>query len=404
MTKDSHRNRIDEIYSIISFLDPSILGPLFRFNRDFYRLDERGRPEDYQNLDTLHQRIKPAMLRRRKADVEEELPGRTDQNYFVAMSPGQQDAYADHEAQAARILSIAKRRPLTPQEQDKLMRELAMMHMICDTNYILDPNDRVCQKLDELDKLLDTCLAEADTKIIVFSEWERMLELARDLCKRERIGYALHTGSVPQRRRRAEIMTFKSDPACRIFLSTDSGGVGLNLQNASVMVNCDLPWNPAKLEQRIGRAWRKFQTRMVTVINLVAEKTIESRMLDTLAMKKGLADGVLDGRGDFSKIRLKGGQQAFLQRLEQIMTAPVPPPTEKPRVAALPADRDRGFAELVNALLEKRLVACEERFPIQGSRRRSRASSAVSGKAPRASLRRREPWRWPSSPMKPMFR
>lgn len=112
----------------------------------------------------------------------------------------------------------------------------------------------------------------------------------------------IQSGEYPQRRRRAEITTFKSDPACRVFLSTDSGGLGLNLQNASVVVNCDLPWNPAKLEQRIGRAWRKFQTKSVTVVNLVAENTIESRMLETLAAKKGLADGVLDGRGNFSEI------------------------------------------------------------------------------------------------------
>ncbi|MDD5482747.1 MAG: DEAD/DEAH box helicase [Kiritimatiellae bacterium] len=360
-------NRIDEIYSITSFLDPSILGPLFRFNRDFYRFDERGRPEEYQNLDKLHQRIRPVMLRRRKADVETELPGRTDQHYFVPMSAGQQSAYTDHEARVARLISTAKRRPLTRQEQDKLMRELAMMRMICDTNYILDPNDRVCPKLAELDKLFDSCLAETDAKIIVFSEWERMLELVRDLCKREKIGYAWHTGSVPQRRRRAEIMTFKSDPACRVFLSTDSGGVGLNLQNASVVVNCDLPWNPAKLEQRIGRAWRKFQTKSVTVVNLVAEKTIESRMLETLAAKKGLADGVLDGRGDFAEIKLKGGRQAFLQRLQQIMTAPVPLSVEKPHIAALPADRALGFSERAAALLQQRLVACEEQFPAEGA-------------------------------------
>ena len=67
-----------------------------------------------------------------------------------------------------------------------------------------------------------------------------------------------------------EINTFKSDPGCRVFLSTDSGAAGLNLQNASVVINCDLPWNPAKLEQRIARAWRKHQTRAVTVIHLVS--------------------------------------------------------------------------------------------------------------------------------------
>ncbi|MES9905897.1 MAG: SNF2-related protein [Sedimenticola sp.] len=76
-------NRIDEIYSIVQFLDPQIFGPLFRFNRDFYRLDEKGRAEGYKNLDLLHQRLKPIMLRRRKEAVEGELPGRTVNTYLV---------------------------------------------------------------------------------------------------------------------------------------------------------------------------------------------------------------------------------------------------------------------------------------------------------------------------------
>ncbi len=79
-------NRIDELYSIVQYLDPEILGPLFRFNRDFYELDERGRPVDYKNLADLRERVRPLMLRRRKADVEKELPGRTIKNYFVPMA------------------------------------------------------------------------------------------------------------------------------------------------------------------------------------------------------------------------------------------------------------------------------------------------------------------------------
>ena len=79
-------------------------------------------------------------------------------------------------------------------------------------------------------------------------------------------------------RRRAEINRFKQDPACRLFLSTDSGSVGLSLQAASAVVNVDLPWNPAKLEQRIARAWRKNQTRSVSVVNLVCEESTRSEM------------------------------------------------------------------------------------------------------------------------------
>ena len=336
---------------------------MFRFNREYYELDNRGKPVGYRNLDKLHDRIKPFMLRRRKADVETELPERTQRNYFVPLSDEQKNRYADHEQAVMRLVSIAKRRPLTQQEQDKLMRELAMMRMTCDTNYILDPDDRACPKLGELEKILAECRDNDHTKLIVFSEWERMLELVRDVCDRLDFGFAWHTGSVPQRRRRAEINLFKSDPNCRAFLSTDSGSTGLNLQVASVVVNCDLPWNPAKLEQRIARAWRKHQTRAVTVINLVAENTIEHRMLGTLAAKQALAEGVLDLRGDLKEIKLTSGRQSFLAKLQQLVAAPaitaMPP---KP----LPEDRARAFCDRARDLLRTGLVRCEERYPLDG--------------------------------------
>jgi hypothetical protein len=361
-------NRIDELHSLLDFLNPSVLGPLFRFNRDFYELDERGRPKAYRNLDQLHARIKPYMIRRRKADVETELPERSDRNHFVPLTGEQQARYADHARIVLRLVNLAQRRPLTKEEQEKLQRELAMMRMICDTNYILDPDDRACPKLGELEKILEEC-RENDAKVIIFSEWERMLELVRELCARLDLGFAWHTGSVPQLRRRAEINAFKNDARCRAFLSTDSGATGLNLQIASVVVNCDLPWNPAKLEQRIARAWRKHQTRPVTVINLVSENTIEHRMLDTLANKQALAEGVLDLKGDLKSIPVRGGQQAFLARLQQLIG-----PEEAKRAAEvkgqkppLPADRPLAFAQRVRDAINGALVRCEERYPIQGA-------------------------------------
>lgn len=359
-------NRIDDLYSLMDFLNPALLGPLFRFNREFYELDDRGRPTAYRNLDQLHARVKPSMLRRRNADVEAQLPERTERNFFVPLSPEQKNRYDDHEAQVARLASIARRRPLTQQESEKLQRELAMMRMVCDTNYILDHEERTCPKLGELEKILEECRDNPEVKALVFSEWERMLELVRGVCEGVGLGYALHTGSVPQRRRRAEILRFKTDSQCRVFLSTDSGSTGLNLQNASVVIHCDLPWNPARLEQRIARAWRKHQTRPVTVIYLVSEGTIEHRMLDTLSAKQALADGVLEMRGDLTQIRFRGGREAFLARLQQILgpTAPAPPSQQQ---RTLPADRAQAFAELAREQLGRALLRCEERYPLDGN-------------------------------------
>jgi hypothetical protein len=360
-------NRIDELYSLMDFLNPSLLGPLFRFNREYYELDDRGRPSGYQNLEKLHQRIKPYMLRRRKAQVETELPERTDRNHFVKLSGEQQMEYDEHERIVAGLVSIAHRRPLTKQEQERLMIHLAMMRMVCDTDYILNQEHRACPKLAELQKLLEECRDNPGVKVLIFSEWERMLALVRDLCRRLKMGFAWHTGTVPQKRRRAEINLFKSDPDCRVFLSTDSGAAGLNLQNASVVINCDLPWNPAKLEQRIARAWRKHQTRPVTVFNLVSENTIEHKMLATLSNKQALADGVLDHIGNLKELKLQSGGQNFMAKLKLLVSAPTAPKPAAPELKPpLPADRPRGFAAAAQRQINGALLRCEERYPNDG--------------------------------------
>jgi hypothetical protein len=314
-------NRIDELYSIIQYLDPEILGPLFRFNRDFYKLDERGRPVDYQNLSDLRERLQPLLLRRRKSDVETQLPGRTVKNYFVPMAEEQKLRYEDYHAPARQLIAEAQRRPLTQMEFDRLQQLLACMRMVCDTPAILDPTCRISPKLEELEGVLGDLLEEQDRKVIVFSEWERMLVMVRELAGEMGFDAAWHTGSLPQRRRRAEINRFKHDSACRLFLSTDSGSVGLNLQAASAVINVDLPWNPAKLEQRIARAWRKNQTRSVSVINLVTEDSIEHNILHLLGRKQALADGVLDGSGDLATLKMPSGRAAFIERMHAMMTA-----------------------------------------------------------------------------------
>lgn len=352
-------NRIDELYSIVDFLDPGLLGPLFRFNREFYQFDEKGRPSDYQNLAALRERVRPVLLRRRKHHVETELPERTDRNHFVTLTPAMRAEYEDYKQQVSKLVQRSLKRPLTKKESDLMMVLLGIMRMICDSPSIIKNHDcEDCPKLDELARILDECLSDPDVKIIVFSEWEGMLKKVRDWANHHGIGHAWHTGSVPQQKRRGEILAFRNDPACRLFLSTDSGGVGLNLQNASVVINCDLPWNPAKLEQRIARAWRKHQKRPVTVVNLIAENTLEHAMLETLANKMTLAEGVLDGtEKSLNEAKLRRGRDANIARLQQILSIA---PDGQPAPKAPPADPALAFSERAAATLGPALLHCQE--------------------------------------------
>src|SRR4030042_6884127 len=120
--------------------------------------------------------------------------------------------------------------------------------------------------------------------------------VARDLDARN-IKYQYLHGGIPGSDRGKLFENFNKDPDCRIFLSTDAGGVGLNLQAASLLINLDIPWNPAVIEQRIGRIYRIGQKRNDSIINMVSTGTIEHKMLGVLSFKKGLSEGILD-QGD----------------------------------------------------------------------------------------------------------
>jgi len=343
-------NRIEELYSLVEFIDPHVFGSLFRFQRSYMKIT----PENDilpQNLDQLHRTVSPVMLRRRKDDVEDSLPERTDKNFFVPMTAEQHRRYAETEYEVAMLVAIMKRRPLTKSEQERLQILLACMRMTCDTPYILDQECRDCPKLEELERILDDILGDDPTaKVIVFSEWVRMLDLVKELLAEKRIGFAIHTGKVPQQKRRAQIRMFKQDHDCRVFLSSESGGAGLNLQAANIVINLDLPWNPAKLEQRIARAWRKHQKRSVRVINLVAEGSIESAMLDKLAYKTALADSVLDGAAFKERPTDKAGRQAFAERVGALLGGEAPetkPPALEKGPKALKEELTARHADII---------------------------------------------------------
>jgi hypothetical protein len=122
---------------------------------------------------------------------------------------------------------------------------------------------------------------------------------------------------VPSDKRPALVDRFRDDPECRVFLSTDAGSIGLNLQHASTLVSMDLPWNPAVLEQRIARVHRMGQTRPVRVINFVAKGTIEEGMLSILAFKRSLSAGILDGGS--GEIALGGSRlNRFMKDVENV--------------------------------------------------------------------------------------
>ena len=292
-------NKLEELYSIVQLVDQFHLGPYYLFRHDHIVTSPTGKVTGYKGLNEIGKQLAPILLRRRKADVALQLPGRMDKNLFVPMTEEQAGIHAEYADMVARIVhKWMTTHYLSETDRRRLLTALSMMRMVCDSTYIIDQKSRYDTKVEETMNILDSIFSSGNDKVVIFSSWERMTRLiAMELDKRS-IAYSNLNGSVPSAKRRDLMDRFTDDPEVKVFLSTDAGSTGLNLQVASYVINLDLPWNPAVLEQRIGRIYRIGQKNNIQVINLVAIDSIEERMLDKLRFKTGLFDGVLNGGDD----------------------------------------------------------------------------------------------------------
>lgn len=292
-------NRIDELHSIMEFVDRRRLGPLYKFLHHHRIADPSGKVVGYRDLQTIRESLKDVLIRRRKSEVLKQLPERVDKNFFVPLTQEQREIHDENGDIAARLVAKWRRyKFLCEADQRRLQIALNNMRMAADNTYLVDKKTVHGPKLLELETVLRELVVEGDEKVVIFSQWLRMTELVEEVLKRNGIGYTHLNGSVPSRDRRGLMGRFKDDPACKVFLSTDAGGVGLNLQSGSTVINMDIPWNPAVLEQRIGRIHRMGQKRSVRVINFVTSSSIEERILDLLRFKKSVFAGALDEGGE----------------------------------------------------------------------------------------------------------
>lgn len=319
-------NRIEELHSIMEFIDRFHLGPLYRFVHNHRMTDGGGKVTGYRNLRTIRESLQTVMIRRTKNEVLRQLPGRTDKNFFVPLTREQFVIHDEYRELVAQLTAKWRRfKFLSDADQKRLMMALNLMRMVSDNTFLVDKKTVHGPKIEELEIVLRELVLESGEKVVVFTQWLRMAELVQEVLKRNKIGYTHLHGGVPSKQRRDLISKFHEDPACRVFLSTDAGGVGLNLQAGSVVINMDIPWNPAVLEQRIGRVHRMGQKKPVRVINFVTSGSIEERILELLAFKKSVFAGALDEGGQ-DTVTVGESKLKALMRTVETMTQDLPQP------------------------------------------------------------------------------
>jgi len=339
-------NRLDELFSVAEFIDDRRLGPAFHFFNEHRIVDEKGKVLGYKNMTKLRERLAPMLLRRTRQSVMRDLPPRMTEIVRVTPTEEQLDIHGGH---MRVVSSIVRKRYISEMDLLRLQKALLMCRMVANSTFLVDKQEPGhSSKLEELDNLLEQVSEEKARKTVLFSEWTTMLDLIEPLLKKHALGYVRLDGSVPQKKRQQLVHEFQKGNGCRMFVTTNAGATGLNLQAANTVINVDLPWNPAVLEQRISRAHRMGQKRPVQVFMLVTEETIEENLLGTLSAKHQLSLAALDPDSDLDTVELASGMEELKRRLEVLLGAKPEAPTDESEqarrekeAAKLAAKRDR---------------------------------------------------------------
>ncbi len=384
LTGTPMENRIDELFSIVEYVDDRRLGPAFKFLSDHtvYDPECKSRITGYKDLDVIRDKLSPILLRRSKNEVLKQLPARTDNNFFVPMTPEQYAPYSEQQDIVARIVARWKRYGfLSELDHRRLMCALANMRMICDSTFLYDKESNVSPKLEELKSIIRE-LSEQNRKVVIFSQWTRMLDKVAEVVAKEGLQYVYLHGGVPSARRGEIIRRFWDEDDVRVFLSSDAGGVGLNLQTGSAVINVDIPWNPAVLEQRIGRVHRMGQERNVQVVNLVTRDSIEERILDILGNKKSLFEGVFEGTCDAVDFKTSS-RSVFRELVDEMAGADTPiMPETATEIATADPEMHTGPGEMPGPSASGGLTADFEPFFRIGKDILVALTAAMSGAPP----------------------
>lgn len=341
LTGQPVENRAEEVFSIMEWVDPDLLGNFRTFDRTFIKRNHWGAVEEYVNLDLLHRTLRSKMFRRSYDDIKHLLPEVTTREQTVPLGRRVHGLYktiaehliaeldnlqgsggfdvhahygrADEESDGTRGRVMAMISALRMCTDDaRLLVHSARKWLDADTSDgseyaagLLDAGvlddvaknmDRPSRKVTEALNLLLDVVGEG-RKVVLFSTFKQTLYWLEELLDTKGVGSVLFHGEMNPKAKEMARQDFLTNPDAMVFLSSDAGGTGLDLPNASVLVNFNFPWSAGQIQQRDARIRRLSSAHeRVHVVNLLCENTVDERMLAMLRKKQEIGDAVVDGK------------------------------------------------------------------------------------------------------------
>jgi len=283
-------NRLDDLYSIMEIIHPGLLGPKWKFDETFQNLLLISKTKilykGTRNIPILQKELKNHVFsydNLQLPDIEHNFIDTT----LTKSEKGQHDLYMEKAKEL-----IAKSLNGTPMAFHRLMIQAYLLkaRQACNGEELLNktPSQYPSAKVSKLLEIVNDVCVVAGEKLVVFSEWTEMLDICKRFVTGVVPGFVSYTGKESSKQRAAALIKFQTDPDCKIFFSSDAGGVGLDgLQLvANNILHLELPWNPSRLDQRTGRVYRLLQTKNVKVFYIVSNGGIEQQIKNLLTEKR----------------------------------------------------------------------------------------------------------------------
>lgn len=289
-------NSITELWSIFDFLMPGYLNSVKKFHEKYHISDVTK--EDLEKLESLNYQIKPFILRRKKSEVSKDLPKKIENNIYLELPDKQKKLYLSVLKETEKEINEEIETVGYKKAQFKILQLLTKLREICiNPNVLYNNYDGEAIKIEKLIEIVKD-YAKEKHKILIFSSFKRILDLLGDELKKNHISFYEINGQVDGKKRLPLVDKFNEDDTTCFLITLKSGGTGLNLTSADIVIHLDIWWNPQAENQATDRAHRIGQTKTVIVNKLITKGTIEERILELQNKKRVLSDNLIEGHNN----------------------------------------------------------------------------------------------------------
>ena len=295
-------NHLSELWTLFNFINPGFLGTKAQFDAKFaIPIEKNGNAQRSRDLRRI---IQPFILRRIKSEVLEELPPKTEINLTVELSDDERAFYENLRLESIRNLEDAKQAKGGAAHL-MVLKELTRLRLASCAPSLVSENIKMkSSKLEMLGKVIEE-LRDNNHKALIFSQFVKHLSIIRKFCDDNSIPYKYLDGSTSPKERKKRVDAFQNGEGDLFLISLKAGGTGLNLTAADYVIHMDPWWNPAVEDQASDRTHRIGQQRPVTVYRMVAQGTVEEKIIKLHKTKRELADALLEGTDASAKMSLK---------------------------------------------------------------------------------------------------